>query len=124
MFTDLQPLQWLIRDMYALFCLTRWRLRISELDLSIEYKKGYKNQIADTLSCMKTECKTTVEVDFDIPVLVLDNIPAQKLSRPSMQVDIIDDEDAADLTIVKSDLSNPICTYEDELLQSIQLKSL
>ena len=47
--------------------LIRWRLRLSEFDFEIKYKKGNANSQADALSRLLTEGETVDEIDGDIP---------------------------------------------------------
>lgn len=48
--TDHQPLQWLMNLKEPNSRLTRWRLKLSEYDYTITYKKGKSNTNADALS--------------------------------------------------------------------------
>ena len=53
--------------------LVRWRLRLSEFDFDIEYKKGTANAPADTVSRLRTPMGTTVDAhEDDIPCLPLE----------------------------------------------------
>lgn len=49
-FTDHKPLQWMMTMKEPNSRLTRWRLRLSEYDFSVIYKKGKSNTNADALS--------------------------------------------------------------------------
>ena len=48
--------------------LARWRLRLSEFDFVVTYKKGTKNNIADALSRIPTSGETNVVQSHELPV--------------------------------------------------------
>ena len=52
--------------------LLRWRLRLSEFDFSINYKKGSSNLQADALSRLRTLGETTVEPDYELPCFAVE----------------------------------------------------
>ena len=66
-YTDHQALRWLLGATDVSGRLARWRLRLSEFDLTVEYRKGNKNQVADMLSRLKTDGETKLQVEEDIP---------------------------------------------------------
>ena len=47
--------------------LMRWRIRLSEFDFQVEYKKSKLNTQADALSRLATDGETTDDIDDDIP---------------------------------------------------------
>lgn len=53
--TDHKPLTWLFSIKEPNSKLVRWRLKLSEFDYEIKYKKGTKNTNADALSRIETE---------------------------------------------------------------------
>ena len=52
--------------------LIRWKLRLSEFDLDIQYKKEYANTQADALSCLATLGETALDTNDDIPCFAAD----------------------------------------------------
>lgn len=62
--TDHKPLQWMMNLKEPNSRLTRWRLRLSEYDFSVIYKKGKSNTNADALSRIEIhtgEAKSLIE---------------------------------------------------------------
>ena len=51
--------------------LMRWRLRLSEFDFQVEYKKGKANTQADALSRLRTNGETSHIEDDEIPCYLL-----------------------------------------------------
>ena len=47
--------------------LIRWRLRLSEFDFQIKYKKGNANSQTDAFSRLLTEGETVDAIDDEIP---------------------------------------------------------
>lgn len=55
--TDHKPLQWMVNMKEPNSRLTRWRLRLSEYDFTVTYKKGKSNTNADALSRIEINTK-------------------------------------------------------------------
>ncbi len=47
LFTDHHAVRWPLDLTDASNCLSRWRLRLLEFDITVHYKRGTRNQIAD-----------------------------------------------------------------------------
>ena len=56
--------------------LIRWRLRLSEFDFEIKYKKGKANSQADALSRLLTEGETIDAIDDEIPCFMAESADA------------------------------------------------
>ena len=68
-YTDHAALHWLLNIREPSGRLMRWRLRLSEFDFNIEYKKGICNTQADALSRLRTNAEVQFDADeSDIPV--------------------------------------------------------
>ena len=65
--SDQASLRWLLEVSEPSGRLMRWRLRLSEFDFAVKYKKGTANTQADALSRLPTTGYTSVEVDEEIP---------------------------------------------------------
>ena len=65
--SDQASLRWLLEIAEPSGRLTRWRLRLSEFDFEVKYKKGKLNTHADALSRLQTSGGTTIQVDEEIP---------------------------------------------------------
>ncbi|CAN8062284.1 unnamed protein product [Agarophyton chilense] len=65
--TDHSSLRWLLSITDPSGRLTRWRLRLSEFDFEVKYKKGLADVQADALSRLKTLGETQGEIDEEIP---------------------------------------------------------
>ena len=61
----------------------RWRLRLSEFDFEVVYKKGKLNNQADALSRLRTLGETAVDFDEDIPCFAMEE-SAQDLSDAAL----------------------------------------
>ncbi|CAN8069586.1 unnamed protein product [Agarophyton chilense] len=70
--TDHSPLRWLLSITDPSGRLTRWRLRLSEFDFEVKYKKGLVNFEADALSRLKTMGETQGELDEEIPCFYME----------------------------------------------------
>ena len=77
-YTDHQPLRWLLSVSDVSGRLARWRLLLQEFDFTIRYKKGIKNTIADAISRLPTIGESTVEPNIDIPCFLLETKPDKK----------------------------------------------
>ncbi len=65
-------LRWLLEIAEQSGRLMRWRLRLSEFDFEVRYKKGKANSQADALSRLATLGETVVPVDEEIPCFTAD----------------------------------------------------
>ena len=65
--SDHTALRWLMDIAEPSGRVMRWRLRLSEFDFQVEYKKGKLNTQADALSRLATNGETTIDIDDDIP---------------------------------------------------------
>ena len=103
-YTDHQALKWLLGLTDTSGRLARWRLRLSEFDLSIEYKKGKKNTIADAISRLPTDGETTVDPDLEIPTLLIEDLDCdyQTICNKYTIEDILDDFDEYDEVTAQS----------------------
>ena len=70
--SDQASLRWLLTITEPSGRLMRWRLRLSEIDFQILYKKGKLNTQADALSRLTTLRETTSDLDEDIPCFLID----------------------------------------------------
>lgn len=68
-FTDHKPLQWMMNMKEPNSRLTRWRLRLSEYDFSVIYKKGKSNTNADALSRIEIHTKEAMSLIEEIDEL-------------------------------------------------------
>ena len=109
-YTDHQPLKWLLGPTDATERLARWRLRLLEFDISVEYKKGIKNQLADAISRIPTEGETNISPDLNIPVLSIKEKEEIKILQ-SMEDDLYDDEDHLDFILAQQE--DPIASVPD-----------
>lgn len=68
--TDHKPLTWLFSIKEPNSKLVRWRLKLSEFDYEIKYKKGIQNGNADALSRIKAETEINM---IDRPTLITES---------------------------------------------------
>ncbi|CDF34164.1 unnamed protein product [Chondrus crispus] len=71
-------LRWLMNVTDPSGRLIRWRLRLSEFDFEIKYKKGKANSQADALSRLRTAGETVEEIDDEIPCFMAE--PAEAVT--------------------------------------------
>lgn len=67
--TDHKPLQWMMNLKEPNSRLTRWRLRLSEYDFTVIYKKGKSNTNADALSRIEIHTKEAMSLIDEIDEL-------------------------------------------------------
>ena len=90
--------------------LARWRLRLLEFDISVEYKKGIKNKLADAISRIPTEGETDVSADLNIPGLSIKEQEEIKILQ-SLEDDLYDDEDHLDFILAQQE--TPVFSVPD-----------
>jgi len=74
-YTDHAPLRWLMSVEDPSGRLIRWRIRLSEYDFDVEYKKGKLNTQADALSRFLTLGTTPNEEDLEnIPIELIESV--------------------------------------------------
>ena len=89
-----------------------WRLRVLELDISVEYINGIKNQLAHFLSRLPTSGSTQVDPELNIPVLTVNNIRDREFIN-KFEYCLLDDEDHLDfITAETPDAKDALCTVE------------
>ena len=69
-FTDHKPLQWMMNMKEPNSRLTRWKLRLSEYDFTVVYKKGRSNTNADALSRIEIHTKEATSLMEEINSLM------------------------------------------------------
>jgi hypothetical protein len=89
--TDHSALRWLFNIVEPSGRLARWRLRLSEFDYEIAYKKGSANVHADTLSRLRTYAETEYDPDQDVIPVYIAEASAEPDSHtdPSEEVDFL-----------------------------------
>lgn len=83
-FSDHKPLQWIMNLKEGNSRLTRWRLRLSEYDFTVVYKKGKNNCNADALSRIEIhneETKTLIQEIDELNSLI--GNPTERTSPPT-----------------------------------------
>jgi len=113
--TDQASLRWLLTTTDGTGRLMRWRLRLSEFDFDVRYKKGTKNSVADCLSRLRTLGDTVTEIDDQIPCFHLDE--AREIDEIPQEHD---DWEDFDLLLVANDASEE----EEALPQAISYDEL
>ena len=86
--SDHASLRWLMDIAEPSGRLMLWRLRLSEFDFQVEYKKCKLNTQADALSRQATDGGTTNDIAEDIPCFMT----TEDQAHPSWIRDIVDDE--------------------------------
>ena len=84
--SDQASLRWLMEITEPSGRLMRWRLRLSEFDFVVKYKKGVANTQADALSRLPSSGHTTVEVEEDIPCYTAEATIAKHVSANSYKL--------------------------------------
>ena len=112
--SDQSSLRWLMELSDPSGRLMRWRLRLSEFDFEINYKKGTSNSVADCLSRLNTQGGTTVPTDNDIPCFVASH------EKNEEEVDFIEfDYEEEDHVLVTNSASR-----QEENLKTITVEEL
>ena len=75
--TDQASLRWLLGITEPSGRLVRWRLRLSEFDFEVRYKKGKLNNQADALSRLRTLGETEVDIDENVPCFIIEHTAVQ-----------------------------------------------
>lgn len=84
--TDHRPLQWLFNIKEPNSKLVRWRLKLSEYDYDIVYKKGKYNTNADFLSRLENHLMETSETPDDLLSIFAN--PGDIADRQMLDIDI------------------------------------
>lgn len=94
--TDHRPLEWLMSLKDPSSKLVRWRLKLSEFDFKINYKKGTRNSNADALSRLEINCnetctipKTQTPIDDFKTQLIFKLGPQDRPDRPNRTIQTI-----------------------------------
>lgn len=95
--TDHKPLQWIMNLKEPSSRLTRWRLKLSEYNFSVVYKKGKHNLNADALS--------RIELNNEELISLIDDLNSL-MGNPS---DTIHEVDNSATETAHSSQENPIC---------------
>ena len=116
--TDHSSLRWLMSVSDPSGRLMRWRLRLSEFDYDVEYKKARLNKQADALSRLETLGETEPFVDDEIPCFHMEgSCPDGTCDHSdeeflSMEYALIDELLATDSSPSSPLLLRPITTEE------------
>ena len=113
--TDQASLRWLLTTTDGTGRLMRWRLRLSEFDFDVKYKKGSKNSVADCLSRLRTLGETTTEVDDQIPCFNLDE--EHEIDEPPQEFDDWEDFDLLLATEEEEEHPVPSAISTEELIR-------
>lgn len=81
MHTNHASLRWLPNVTDPSGRLIRWRLRLSELDFEVIYKKGRENTQADVLSHLPSAGSNQDPVDYDVPCFLADCFNVDSATR-------------------------------------------
>ncbi len=63
--------------------LSRWRLRVQDLDFEVRYRKGAKNVFADAVLRLPPLGHSSVQPDLAITCLVVSDTTAESLLHPT-----------------------------------------
>ena len=91
--TDQSSLRWLMEITEPSGRLMRWRLRLSEFNFVVKYKKGLLNTQADALSRLPTNGGTVVEIDEDIPCYMVDSVENQEEDLDFTELDFAEGDE-------------------------------
>lgn len=105
-FTNHQPLNWLLVVTDVSGRLARWRLCLSEFNFSIEYKTGHKQSSGRCHERLCTTGQTNLLPDLKLPALSADTaFPQESFTIHFMDYninEIIDEEDTNDILLINS----------------------
>ena len=96
--SDHSSLRWLLSIKDPSGRLMRWRLRLSEFDFEVKYRKGKQNMQADALSRLATLGQTTADIDDDIPCFTCETLRPHQLCQRHDDAD--DWDESKDLLLV------------------------
>lgn len=107
--TDHKPLQWIMSLKEPNSRLTRWRLKLSEYDYTVEYKKGKANTNADALSRIEIHAHDHQSLIEEIDELnsIMGNPSDSIIARPNSETVTVPDNGSATATAHTSQ-ENPI----------------
>ena len=71
-YSDQASLRWLLKIANPSGRLMRWRLRLSEFDFTVQYKRGLCNTQADALPRLATLGETKSDIDDEIPCFMIE----------------------------------------------------
>ena len=113
--SDQASWRWLLTIAEPSGRLMRWRLRLSEFDFQILYKKGKLNTQADALSRLTTLGETSSDLDEDIPCFSIDRDYDERY-----EVGFIEEEFAYDDALLTTETDMP----DPDLLAAVTLEEL
>ena len=64
---DHEALRWVLNLADSSGRLARWRLRLAEYDYELQYRPGFKHQLADSVSRLRTDGGDPAPVDGEVP---------------------------------------------------------
>ena len=111
--SDHSALRWLLEIAEPSGRLMRWRLRLSEFDFRVEYKKGCLNTQADALSRLQTLGETVPHIDHEIPCFLAESGLGQSLVHTRTgQADTIG---AGLVQATQAACAHTVCQHDAEL---------
>ena len=116
LFTDHAALKWVMNlTDVSNSRLARWRMQLLSFDITIKYRKGAENTIADAISRLPTFGHTKIDPDLDIPCLLVGEslAPAPSRVRFSNRVDP-SPWDAIDWDPVEEEPRNPAFAIDSD----------